>query len=445
MRYKILLIVALLVVGVSGLAAPADACSCMESGPPCQAFWKAEAVFDATVVAIAPMERAVSGDLPHDDTLVTVDVHAGHRGATAGPLQITTYSDDAGCGYPFKTGKRYLMFARRAADGRLSVSLCSATREFDGTGPAAAFLSSLSKPATGGRVFGTVQTWLGSVDGPTQRTPVQTRVELHGPGGVLRTSSVGGQFQFSGLSEGGYRLEVAVPDGYAGYSASREVQIADARGCAEANVSFSPAGRISGRLVDASGRPLRRLRVELTGADAKPHPDYGLSTRSTMTETDGAFVLEGVSPGRYIVGVNLNDLPNESNPYARAVYPGAGQEPHVIELTLGQAVDLGIWTIPSPLAVVAVSGVVVRPDGTPVANVYVGSWDVTGDPVARARGAGGSQTGPDGRFELKLRQGRVYTFTVRDGNGPALRIDAPRIETSSGAAQTIRIVILDRR
>jgi hypothetical protein len=417
----------------------------MESGPPCQAFWKAEAVFDATVVAIAPMERAVSGDLPHDDTLVTVDVHAGYRGATAGPLQITTYSDDAGCGYPFKTGKRYLMFARRAADGRLSVSRCSATREFDGTGPAAAFLASLSKAATGGRIFGTVQTSLGSIGGPSQQTPLATRVELHGPGGVIKASSTRGQFEFTGLPEGGYRLEVAVPDGYAIYSASREVQIADLRGCAEANFTFNPDGQVRGQLIDASGRPLRRLRVELAGAEAKPHPDYGLSTRSTMTEADGAFVIEGVSPGRYIVGVNLNDLPNQNNPYARTVYPGGGQEPHIVELTLGQVVDLGIWTVPPPLRVVPVSGVVVRQDGTPVANVYVGSSDVTGDPVARARGAGGSQTGPDGRFELQLRQGRVYTFIVRDGNGPALRIDAPRIETSSGAPQSIRIVILDRR
>ena len=61
-------------------------------------------------------------------------------------------------------------------------------------------------------------------------------------------------------------------------------------------------------------------------------------------------------------GTVADDLPSQYNPYARTVYPGHGQEPQVIELTLGQVVDLGIWTMAPPLLVVAVSGVVVRPD-----------------------------------------------------------------------------------
>ena len=41
-------------------ASAAFACSCMETGPPCQAFWKAEAVFDATVEGMDPTSRQMN-------------------------------------------------------------------------------------------------------------------------------------------------------------------------------------------------------------------------------------------------------------------------------------------------------------------------------------------------------------------------------------------------
>ena len=71
---------------------------------------------------------------------------------------VVLAADAAACGFDFKPGRRYLVFAsKRTLDGRWSVSLCSATREFDGSGDDARFLASLARPPAGGRIFGAVR------------------------------------------------------------------------------------------------------------------------------------------------------------------------------------------------------------------------------------------------------------------------------------------------
>jgi hypothetical protein len=429
---------------VLGVPREALGCSCIARGPACQAFWTAHAIFDATVVAIEPVSHPEGvRDRPFlSDLLVTLDVHRGWKGVQPGPLRVTTASNDAACGYSFERGRRYLVFASTGSNGGLVVSLCSATLPFDGSGPVADFLASLEAPEQGGRIFGTVRTFSRSFTAPAPgETPTDTEVTLIGPAGRRTAASSGGRYEFTALDAGSYRVELKVPEGHGRSPISTEVEIVNRRACAEANFSLTPAGQISGRLVGADGRSLSGVRVEVTSPDARPHPDYGLHTESSMTDKDGHFDLRALPAGRYIVGVNLKDLPNNYNPYARTVFPGGNLDPQVIVLGLGEVVDLGIWHMPPPLPVVRVAGIVVRTDGVPVGGVYVGSWDRTGDPVERARGAGGATTGGDGRFVLDLREGRVYTFTVRGPNNGSLRISAPRLDTSQAVPALIRIVV----
>jgi len=184
------------------------------------------------------------------------------------------------------------------------------------------------------------------------------------------------------------------------------------------------------------------VKVEATAADARAHPMYGLSTASATSDGDGRFEIRDLPPGKYIVGVNLEDLPSQYNPYARTVYPSNGSGTHVVNLALGQTHDLGTWRLPPPVRVVKVEGVVVWQDGTPAAGLLIGAWDRTGNPTQFARGAGNAKTGADGRFVMELRQGRVYTFSaVESDNQPAvLAVAAPRIETT-GPIGPVRIVI----
>ena len=440
-----------IVLGLAGLPRPALACSCIKSGPPCQAYWKTDAVFDATVVSISPLDAAASppaGDVRFADKIVKVDVRQSWKGVEPGPLEIMTGPEGGGCGFPFKAGGRYLVFAFRGpTDGRWRASICSLTQEFNGNGPAADFLTSLSAPGTGGRVFGTVRTMFRTFDHerPRSESQTETLVRLAGGGQERSTRSSNGRYEFSGLAEGPYRVDVLLPDGYATYSASRDVQIPNRRACAEENFSFSPAGRLIGRLVGPDGRGLPRVRVEVTSPDAQPHSVYGLPLDAATTDSNGYFDMQNLSPGRYIAGVNLKDLPNQYNPYARTLYPGDTPEPEVLTLSLGQTIDLGTWRLPAPLEVVRVAGIVTWSDGTPAAGVYVSVLDRTENPVERARGAGGATSDADGRFVVDLRRRRVYTFAARDRQSKPLPLSAPRLEIGAGVPQVVRIVILGER
>ncbi len=421
----------------------ATACSCISSGPACQAYWKTDAVFDATVVSIRPLDQAEplpAGQLRFADKIVTLDVRQSWKGAQTGPLEITTGPEGGGCGFSFKEGGRYLVFAHQGRFGvRLQASICSLTQEFNGSGAAADFLRALDAPARGGRIFGTVRTAVRVFDSDrsNRETPTETQVRLSGGAQERTTTSSGGRYEFTGLPDGSYRVELLVPDGHTVYSASREVLLPDRRACAEENYYLSPAGRIVGRLVGPDGRALARVHVEATSPDARPATPFGPPTALAITDAEGYFEIGGLSPGRYLTGVNLKDLPNEYNPYARTVYPGGDSAPHIVTLSLGQTADLGTWQMPPPLAAVRLAGVVTWNDGSPAVGVFVG----VRDDIARA--VGGARSDKEGRFVLELRQGRSYTFTTtaRDPQSGQLPVSAPRLDIGASAPDPVRIVI----
>jgi hypothetical protein len=430
------------------LVRSAFACSCMIPGAACQAYWNTSAVFDATVVGISPVERTESiGDreFTYSGKIVTLTVHKAWKGAEPGPLEVQTSGSGASCGYDFKEGQRYLVFAHSAASApRLTVSSCSFTHPFDGTGPSADFLASLEMPARGAWIFGAVRTGQRVFDHERPRSEVDTETTVHltGGGPTQTMRSTGGRYEFRGLAAGSYQVHIDLPQGYTTYSSTRDIEIPNVRACAQENFSLEPDGRIAGRVVGPDGSALKDVAVEVTTADTRPHPVYGLSIASVRSDAEGFFDVPGLPPGRYIAGVNLADLPTKYNPYARIVYPGPPNDPHVIELGLGQRADLGTWHMPPPLPIVRVQGVVTRRDGSPVPGVFVGAWDETDNPVERARGAGSAASGSDGRFVLELRKGRTYTFSVRAPQSKSLRISAPRIDTSADLPPVLHIVIL---
>ena len=89
---------------------------------------------------------------------VKLSVRQAWKGVQPGPLEVMTANSGASCGFDFQVGKRYLVGAwKRPLDGRWTVSTCSLTQEYNGSGDAAEFLASLSGPPRGGRVFGSVK------------------------------------------------------------------------------------------------------------------------------------------------------------------------------------------------------------------------------------------------------------------------------------------------
>jgi hypothetical protein len=375
---------------------------------------------------------------------VTLNARQSWKGVDPGVVEVVTSGTGASCGYDFKIGRRYLVFATGGGgDGRLNVSLCSFTREFDGRGESADFLASLGAPETGGRVFGSIQANYRSFeprgDGMT-RVPIELEVRLTGDGRTVSTKTSGGRYSFARLPAGAYEVEIVMPDGYSTWRSTQPAEIPSARACAEVDFYLAPAGRIAGMLASKTGAAISEVEVQVTGADTPLHQSY-LPFVSARSDARGHFEVRDLPPGRYVIGINLRDLPNQWTAYPRIMYPGGDEPPSVIDLSLGQAADLGQWLLPPPLAGIKLPGVITWRDGTPAAGVYVSLWDVSPYPNDGLRGAGGGTSGPDGRFVVEAREGRRYRFVARvGGTGPALMLAAPQIEASPGLAP-LRLVI----
>ena len=147
------------------LSGNALACWCLEGGgPACQEAWKTgvDAIFLGRVVKIDQIPSdlempagAASMTSTGKSNRVTFEVEEAYRGDSSKTLQVLTSAEEAGCGYPFESGERYLVFGARH-EKQLMVSLCSATRPAKFATADLAYLRSLSALPEDSRVYGTL-------------------------------------------------------------------------------------------------------------------------------------------------------------------------------------------------------------------------------------------------------------------------------------------------
>jgi hypothetical protein len=97
------------------------ACSCMAPPPPAQAMEKAAAVFSGKVTAIKAEGHGKS---------VMIKVDQSWKGVETETVTVHTSSDSASCGFAFKEGTDYLVyaFAKDENDKGLSTNLCTRTK-----------------------------------------------------------------------------------------------------------------------------------------------------------------------------------------------------------------------------------------------------------------------------------------------------------------------------
>src|SRR5687767_15686110 len=100
------------------------ACSCTprstSCGPPAD-FWRASDVFSARVVAIEGGNRST-------ERRVQAQIIERWRGnvPTSGTVVVVTGPSSL-CGYQFREGREYVIYASRTEDGRIATSICSGT------------------------------------------------------------------------------------------------------------------------------------------------------------------------------------------------------------------------------------------------------------------------------------------------------------------------------
>lgn len=259
----------------------ADALSCVPTTL-LQDVLAAAGVFEATIAARHRIEMPVPPGLPpgvppppiigadtHQSSLVDVE---SWRGASAVTVR-TSYDHQ-------RPGGRYVFVAYARRDGGLGVGGC-AGRSFPASRAAGlrAWIASLSRPASGGQVFGAVVV-LGNEPGTYADLSIEgARVVARGPIVVEAVTDARGQFAFSGLPDGRYDVTATPGGGRSGLTIARgaTVTLIGDHAAAAVDLLADVAGTVGGRVIDESGRPVAKQLLRLTAA-----PSAGDPERSTL-------------------------------------------------------------------------------------------------------------------------------------------------------------------
>jgi protocatechuate 3,4-dioxygenase beta subunit len=219
-------------------------------------------------------------------------------------------------------------------------------------------------------------------------------------------------------------------------------------------------GVITGKVVDADGRPVVEQRVNLVSADRTPKQPIVIATTSAMTDDRGVYRMFGLTAGRYKVYVGQTEDTFFTTVSGRASYkqtfhPGATDESEasVVEVNEGTEVTNVDISVGQPNQTYAVSGIVVEGEsGKPVPNVRFGLQLVTG-PDRNSFIGSNAASNSKGEFRIEnLTPGKYGIFLTPDRNteqsadGASFEvldrdIEGLVIRTSRGASITGRVVL----
>jgi 5-hydroxyisourate hydrolase-like protein (transthyretin family) len=389
-------------------ATHAKACQCAGSQPPCQAYWDASAVFVGTVTFSTTTKIKQSG-FEFIQRLVRFHVDRQLRGVETSEVEVLTGFGDGDCGYGFRLGGQYLVYAYRNAEKILSTSNCTRTRLLSEATADLEYTRGLSKAAPGGTISGAVRLQRPVHEYGDPLPPVQdVRILFEGSNKHFESkTNSAGKYTISGLLPGTYKVRIDLPDGLSIHNPEVEVKVYD-RGCGQAFFIVEPDTRLTGRVLDGQGMSAADVLMELVpiSREENAYPSY------VRTDKEGRYEMKLLKPGRYHLGVRIAGSAGSTYvPFPQSYYPGVRERSQatVISVSEGQRIELNELVLPPRFIERTLNGIVVDSDGTPVAGAVVWlkerQYDDADMPYQR-------QTDSEGRFSYPVYEGIKYTLNA---------------------------------
>jgi hypothetical protein len=227
-----------------------------------------------------------------------------------------------------------------------------------------------------------------------------------------------GRFRIEGLLEGGYYALIR-KEGYsvddANKTAGQHFHLSKDE-TVRLDARMAPLGTVSGRVLDADGRPISAARVQLKGVE---------SWKSFYATSDqrGVFTLKDVEPGTYVlIAQSSKEPPDEHLAYATTYYPSVDFPEGSAKIVVGPGAELSGEDIRlRAVSAWRLRGRMVLPSGDPAAGAS------TVNAISAAEGSSesetvGARTRADGSFEFpRLHRGRWSVTAVLPTVGAACR------------------------
>jgi hypothetical protein len=430
-------------------ASTANACSCLDSGPPCQAFGQASAVFSGRVTEITSIRDDNNPHRGLSQRLVRFAIIQSYRGISGTAAQTITGSGGGDCGYPFKMGESYLVYAYQNSEAKkLYAGICSRTRPLSQASEDLKYMRSLSNSAAGATIYGVVSKRR-RVNGDVPYEPAGPVAGVHitveGNGGrVASLTNDKGEFQVTGLPEGAYNVLPTVPEGLWLSDGERKVELKD-RGCALVNFNLESDTSLSGQVLEENGGPAAKITVDLVFRN-QINERFQRDHLSAYADEEGRFEFRSIPPGEYLLGVRLSRLAQPTFSYPRTFYPGTGKLTQTQPITISEGQSLKGYNIqlPQKLTPRTFGGVVVWPDGSPVPNAILCFEEVEYAEGSLCFG-GDAKVDEDGRFSFTGFEGLRYLVRahVNVGNAAGQRHAEPVEVPANGNITDLKLVLTE--
>ena len=302
---KLVVAFALLVV----YAKPADACSCDDPPPACEAFNSAGVVFVGKATEIK--------DGPGGAQEVSFAISEKLKGTSNAS---ETVEGGGMCGTVFQKGKTYVVYASGSGT-KLSSSLCGRTALVDRAKEDVLYARSSGKRTTAlleGVVA--VHDTRGTI---TRRAGVDVRVRETKQN--ARTDKTG-RYKLA-LAPGKYTLDVVDPKARVPLDANEIVTLDDAAACAHRDIQLVWNGRVRGRVLGVDGKPAIGVELTIVGAGATR-----TGNAFTTTDAKGMYEFGGVQAGEYtLVIYGTKGVPTTT------YYPGVDDAQKAKSIKLSQS------------------------------------------------------------------------------------------------------------
>jgi hypothetical protein len=412
------------------------ACSCGGYPSVCDAYNSADAVFVGTVTKVinAKMKSSWVTTLPNgkekrdivEGWKHHIKVEKTYKGNPQS--EIVLAAEDNSCSGKFEVGAKLLLYAYfDKEENTWGIGYCGRNSGIEGAQEDLLFLDGLPNTLNRTLISGELSRYEDTPEKGFERTQTFANSKLTISSKTKTynlTTDQNGVYQIYDLPIDTYKITPEIPNGlkirfpiYYGFGGFLEnilnesnsvmVDLKENR-CVGASFLFNTNNKISGKVFDANGNPMKDVCLELVPMVKNPSSYFRVFD---CTEEDGRYVLDAMPSGKYQIVANGDGKISSSEPFPPLYYPNTFDKEKAMIITMGEGdfkenYDI---TIPSQSEIITVQGKLLFLDGKPVVDEFVEfASDIEAKGIERKSNA---KTDSQGNFSvnvLKGQKGKIF-------------------------------------